>query len=651
MLRIRQGCMKDQRLLASVALFRKLYDNNKDSYDVLAEFLRASINIKRLWRFTVEDCSDALKKSFGFQIPSAVLKSCLRRRLKGEVELAQGLFTVTDQFRKSDSLQEQIASAQFEQEKIIIELIRFSEELNERSLSNTEEQQLRDDFHQYFLGGLRPGKNHLCISRFIVANSNDSSFTEKLNHLEEGLILYQGIEYSPNTGDVNSWRADYDIYLDTEILFWANGYDGILFESIFKEFVDLVKEMNSKASSTAKIRLKYFPEAKLEIDSIFNAAEYILMGNRLSDPSKTAMQYLLNGCSSPSDIVEKKGKFFALLSRYKITEEPYHDYYNPPDYNCESNDLVSELVADFPDATRDKIANSLKFFTKINYLRKGVSNKGLEQSRAVLVSGKNITRQLAFHPSILRTEGAIPYSTDIEYLTERLWFKLGRGFGGERKSPVAFDVVSRAQVILSSQICNKVSGEYKSLIAKVERGEMSANDASYIVNDLKNRPVKPEELDAESVEELADFLHVDSIEAGVRNIKILEAKAEELLETSKRLEEKSREFELYKKKDFEREMKIWREGISPLKIKAVRVFYYMLFSFLLLPAVFLILLTLCLSGSADSLLSKVGFFVTVLALIVSLVSLKKLKSISLVFARRFFKAKIRAYAPRPKLEV
>lgn len=528
MLRITQNYMEDQRLLASVALFRTLYDNEKDSYDVLTEFLRAAINIKSLWIFTVEECSHALKSSFGFRIPAAVLKSCLRRRLKGEVVLSHGKFSVTDSFVRSEGIQAKISVAQEEQEAIIYELINFASNLIQRPMSRKEEEDLRNDFYRFFLGGLKPSQNHVYISQYILSNSTDTSFTEKLNHLEEGLILYQGIEYSPKTGEMNTWRAHCTIFLDTEILFWANGYDGALFQSIFMEFMELVREINSKASPTTRIVLKYFPETKREVDSLFNAAENILSGGRFSDPSKTAMQYLLNGCQSPSDVIAKKGMFYSFLARYSIVGEEERDYYNPPDFNCENADLLERLAIEFPEAPSEKIANTLRLFTKINYLRKGKSDKGLEQSKAILISGKNLSRNLAFHPAILISEGDIPYSTDLEYLTERLWFKLGRGFGGGQKMPIAFDVVSRAQVIISTQVCSKVANEYKSLISKVSNGEMSANDASYIVNELKNRSVKPEEVVLENLDCLSSFLDTASVEASVRNMRVLEAKASDL---------------------------------------------------------------------------------------------------------------------------
>lgn len=649
MFRIRSSYMEDQRLLASVALFRKLYDNKKDSYDVLAEFLRASININCSWSFTVEECSEDLKKSFGFKIPSAVLKSCLRRRLKGEVELSQGVFTITDKFQKSEALQLEMSSAQNEQEEIIKKLVSFVAVVSGAQLDSEEEQQLREDFHQYFLGALRPGKNHLYISQFILKNSKDASFTAKLNHLEEGLILYQGIEYSPYTGQINSWRANFVIYLDTEILFWAVGYDGALFEKIFKEFIDLVREMNLKASGDARVTVKYFPETKREVDSFFTAAEHIIAGGRFSDPSRTAMQHILKGCSTRSDVVEKKAAFYSFLARLKIYEEIDRDYYNPPDYNCESGYLLTQLAQEFPETPPDKIANSLKTFTKINYLRKGISNTGLEQSQAILVSGKNISRNLAFHPSILQAENAVPFSTDIEYLTERFWFKLGKGFGGSTITPAAFDVVARAQLIISTQIGSKVSSDFKSLLSKVGNGEMSINDASYIVSDLKSRSVRPEELNADNVESVSEYLDVASIEAGVRNVRLLEAKAEELKNKNKELEEANRAFEDYKRKAWEKEVLTWKSDVALLKRKAENNYWLMLLPIIMAPLILLTAIAYFLSSN-DTLLSKVGFVLTAAAFLWPFVSVKFVRNFVLRRIRSTLKQKIRAFRPRPRFD-
>ncbi len=99
--------MKDQRLLASAALFRELYDNNKDIYDVISEFIRASILLNSTWSFDATKCTQDLETTFGFQIPDAVIKTCLKNRLKrlGEIELENGVYAVTNKLDRSKSIQ------------------------------------------------------------------------------------------------------------------------------------------------------------------------------------------------------------------------------------------------------------------------------------------------------------------------------------------------------------------------------------------------------------------------------------------------------------------------------------------------------------------------------------------------------------------
>lgn len=647
MLRIRQNRMEDQRLLASVALFRKLYDNQKDSYDVLAEFIRAAINIKSLWSFTVDDCSKALKNNFGFKIPTAVLKSCLKRRLKDELELSHGIYGITAKFEKSETLEDEIRLAQEEQDHIILELIDFVSDSKEKPLSLEEENTLRDDFRQFFLGGARPGKYHVDIGKFILSKSRDLAFTRKLNHLEEGLVLYQGIEYSPDIGAINSWRSDYSIYLDTEILFWANGYDGVLFESLFKEFIELVKEVNLKASNEAKIHIKYFPETKQEVDSIFSAAEHLFKERRLADPSRTAMQHLLSDCKSRSDIIAKRGMFYSLLDRYKITQEADLDYYNPPEFNCESCETLDILTREFTQVASEKIANALKFFTKINYLRGGISNRGLEHSKAILVSGKNLYRNLAWHSKVMQAEGAIPFSTDLDYLTERFWFKLGKGFGENTKSLVSFDIVARAQIILSTQVSSKVSGEFKELIRRVEAGQMQTNDANFIIADLKTKTIKPEELSAESIGDLSEFLDVDSIEAGIRTRRLLEEKAAEIPKHITSLEKTRAELQAFKKTVFERDLLAWREGIVALKGNARKRYRAMAGTLIALPIILLCAIAIILSTN-DSLLSKVGFVLTAAAFLWPFVSIKLARKSIMRKVSYWYKQDIINYKPRPK---
>ncbi len=222
MLRTIEKYMEDRRLLASAALFRQLHENKKDVYDVLAQFIRSSISWSSSWSFNVTECSDILERYFGFKIPDAVIRTCLKKRLKraGELSLSQGVYVTTATFVRADSLKEDYTNIQSEQRYIIDTLTEYVEKVTTGGLNESERHQLSADFHSYFLGGLKPCANSLLISEFIVKYSSSAEFTEKLNRVEEGLILYGGICHSSSLANHEPWRNNFTIYLDTEVLFF-----------------------------------------------------------------------------------------------------------------------------------------------------------------------------------------------------------------------------------------------------------------------------------------------------------------------------------------------------------------------------------------------------------------------------------------------
>lgn len=536
MLRNIQEYMEDRRLLASAALFRQLHENKKDVYDVLAQFIRSSISWSSTWSFNVTECSGILEKYFGFRIPDAVIRTCLKRRLKraGELSLNQGIYSITDTFVKADSLKEEYTNTQKEQLFIINTLITYVEKIKDKQLSTPEKQQLSSDFHSYFLGGVRCD-NDLLISEFIVKYSNDQTFTEKLNRVEEGLILYTGICHTSNFANHEPWRSNFTIFLDTEVLFYSQGFNGTLHQKIFNDFHGLVKEINTRTTTGGKIELRYFDEAKREVDDFFYAAERIVEQRQEPAPSKPAMINIVNGCKYASDVVLKKAKFYDELRKLRIQEEISHNYYDPPTYVIDSASNIHQLRQEHPELDQDKIPDILRLFTKINYLRLGASDQGLEQSSAILASGKNITRVLAFAKPVLAEPKQIPFATDLDYLTERLWFKLNKGFG-DGKQPTSFDVVAHAQIILSTQAGNRVAEDYKSLLNQVKTGEMSHDSAGFLLSELRSRTTKPEDFRPETIEELTAFLHTEFIENALREKSALEQQARDGEQSKKQVD-------------------------------------------------------------------------------------------------------------------
>lgn len=534
---LKKGIMEDQRLLASAALFRQLHENKKDIYDVLAQFLCSTIVIHQLWEFDVTKCSQELNSDYGFDIPEAVVKSCLKNRLKkiGLLEFKNGKYYVTEKFDRNNNLKASYEQVKEEQDYIKNLLIQFVKSFSKEELNLEQIEELLSDFYSYFIHDRKQSENSVVISQFIIQNSKDPLFTDKLNKVEEGLILYGGICYNSDLVNAEPWRNDFQIVLDTELLFDAVGLNGDIHYRMFEEFLLLVKGLRGRSGNKSKIELKYFEETQSEVESYFYAAEKIFERNQHPDPSKTGMINLLQSCSTKSDITIKKIEFFEKLGKMKISLDANTDYYDKPEYNIESTSTLDKLKREFPDYELDKIADTLKIFTKINYKRKGRSNIKLEQTGALLITGKNITKSLSHYFST-QGERTIPFAATLDYITERLWFKSHKGFANGVKLPTTFDVVARAQVILSTQVAAKVANVYKDMKGSVASGAMSKETAANLVIELRSKNLQPEGFVPDLVEDIMSFMDEDVIENALRTKSLLEIRAKQGIESEKQVE-------------------------------------------------------------------------------------------------------------------
>lgn len=535
--------MEDQRLLASAALFRQLHDKKKDVYDVLSQFINTSIILNKSWHFNVTDVTTQLLKDFSFRIPEAVVKACLRNRLKREGYLtsAQGLFSVTEIFDTSDTIISNFESVKDEQEIIKSELIEYVSHTSGKELDEDSRKELMADFYSYFINGSRDSTNAIYISQFIIKNSKNEQFTTRLNTVEEGLLLYSGINYSSGLMNHQPWKNDFQLFLDTEILFDAVGLNGTIHQKIFLEFNTLIKELSERSTKKVKIELKYFEETKREIDDFFYAAEKLVERNKQPDPHRSGMIGIVNGCTSATDILAKKSYFYDKIRQYKITLDDNTDYYSNAAYNMESLQRIEKLKHENSEYDDDKIADVLRIFTKINHKRKGVNNRGFESSGALLITGKNITKNIAYSIASETSVRQAQFAYDLDFITERLWFKLNKGFGGDTRLPTTFDVVARAQVILSAQAGDKVAEDFRNLRTEVEAGRMTPTIAGHLVSELRSRTFKPEDFIPEDIEDTVFFMRNDFIETTSRNITLLEQKAHEGEQSQLRVEQLAKE--------------------------------------------------------------------------------------------------------------
>lgn len=513
--------MKENNLLASVALFSQLYNN--DNYnsvtDILGEFIKGVVVSERKWTVSSTELKHLLEEVYDFKIPESVIKTTVKNRLKEVAILKDGHYQF-DQKIKNDfiKIDDAYNSIQAKQNQITAQLANYIESKQGKALTPQDKLELVNNFTRYLFDGSANERYSKFISAFIIANQATQEFTDSLNLIREGIILYQGVRYTSDINELGKWNTELTIYLSTEHLFNAQGYNGILFEQIFNDFYTLVNEINtaSRTKSGEKlIQLKYFEETKGELDVFFQTAEYILKGTATLDTTKPAMKAILDGCKNPSDVKMKKVKFDKNLEsmgihlrEFKTSIYEYHDYV------VEDEQVLKELRKQSEERGRmfDEGLCRLffKIFTKINYLRGGESKTNFERVGSLFITGNRFALFLAHNSKVKFGDEDIPFAKDIDYITSKFWFKLKKGFHNKATLPKSFDVITKAQIIISSLVNQGVYQEYLNLQKQVKSGALTVDQARQLSFDLRQKPTKPEEITTETIDNSLDFLTSDS---------------------------------------------------------------------------------------------------------------------------------------------
>lgn len=493
--------MDNYRLLASAAVFRGLYSESLDQYDILSQFISATITLNNLHSFSLSECTQLLKNDFGFEIPEAVVRRCVRQKLKAELERApppsQAFWHRTQAFKAHHDLQKRFEEAQSDNNVLAAKLVEHAGMLRKQGLSEQEKISLIDDFFSHLKGTPRQNDNFPLIGHFILTMEKDFVAKQRLEYARQGLIIVDGLRYSTETSS-ETLPQDLSIYIDTEILFSATGYHGSLRQQLFKDFESLVTEINKKAekSSSGKILLRYFDATAKEVENYFEAARLIVDNHGRPEPGKQAMASIVNGCANGADVLGKQALFNQQLTRFKIKRDVVRDFYDPPKFNLESEGLIKSLEKEL-SADAEKIHQALQQFTRINFLRRGNSKTYLEAVGHIFLSDKSVVRAASFSQAVAQVqEAGVSFSTDLDYMTERLWLKLNKGFNSSESIPTSFDVVARTRLVLSAQLGSRVSDEYQALQSQQNdaRTRMDPETLGYLIADLMNKVRKPEDV-------------------------------------------------------------------------------------------------------------------------------------------------------------
>lgn len=289
-------------ILASFATMKSLVDAQQyqSPYQILAEFIQYIIIKSNLHSFTAVEMKNRLFEVFGFDVPEAVVRSSVRgmQFIKNE----NGICHVNHVELKSNATFEAIKSVAEANNSDIIELlIAFAQEVDPSNAIWPDS--LTQEFIAYLLDDQQTtavGKYTDLIGQFILKNESDEKIQSTLTAIREGSIVYIGLNH--NINETGSLRKPLTLFLGTEVLFSLYGYNGDIYKQLAR---DLYKQIKAANTGTKRITLCYFAEVKQEIEDFFTSAELIVDGKQLLFDT-VAMKAIVNGCSTPGDVMVKK---------------------------------------------------------------------------------------------------------------------------------------------------------------------------------------------------------------------------------------------------------------------------------------------------------------------------------------------------------
>ena len=483
-------------ILASFSTMKSLVDAQQyqSPYQILAEFIQYIIIKSNLHSFTAIEMKNRLFEVFGFDIPEAVVRTTVRGLQFVKTE--NRIYHVNPiELKDNSAFEEMKAVAEANNTDIIDLLIAFAQETDPSSAIWADA--LTQEFIAYLLDDQQStaaGKYTDLIGRFILKNESDEKIQSALTAIREGSILYIGLNH--NISETGSLRKPLTLFLGTEVLFSLYGYNGEIYKQLAQDLYDQIKAANV---GTKRITLRYFSEVKKEIDDFFASAELIVDGKQLLFDT-VAMKAIINGCSTAGDVKVKKADFFHVLQcSYGIMEDDRSSYYENTDdqYNLESLSVDPQQY------------DSIKFISHINKLRKGRIYPYDLDAEYLIVTNSGITLR-ASREQVERVmkeqavDSACDYAVSVELLTNILWYKLGNGLG-RKEYPNNVNAVLKARMLLASKISQNISKLYMETRAQYRAGVITEDQLASRIITLRKKPITPEELTAETIEDSLDF--------------------------------------------------------------------------------------------------------------------------------------------------
>lgn len=521
---------------AALTTFRKFCNEGKDIYDVIQEFILFILVDEAYSVFDAVRIKEDVNTEFALNVPLSVIKEALKRLLKNgfiKKEIEEGFLCCIIQ-ELFDEIEQNIK--EYREEKKIHNYIKKNliEYVKRRAPHRGySEELIFNVFRSLILGNddlpIDESKLIKIVGTFILKQTNDNPlFSTSWDLVKSSIIIKEGLLYN---SDIISQKIKHlTIYLDMEILFDGEGYNGTVYKNLFTTFFDYIECLKDKG---CQIELKYFEETHNEIDFYFKKALEIFDNRGSMYPETTAMIDIVSGCKNRTDIIEKKEKFFHFIDKKNISI----DYTNI--YKKEKHKYPLRRDINGSGTTTENHNETLFPLEYIKTLKRGKIDHKLTETNYIFATRTSHLLRISKNERTHKDEISLAVNTD--YLINNFWVISGDGLGGNAGFT---NTVSYVQRILSEEKRKEIIDEYKKL--KNEEGSQDPELIRKKVLALKAIENKPEQMTSTSFdyddidEEINDLLKSKETLSEVRSEhkKVQRNLEVQVKETSKIIKEK-----------------------------------------------------------------------------------------------------------------
>lgn len=490
---------KDKQL-AALALFSNLYDTHKSINDVILAFVKMGIMKHGELTLRPLDVQGYLLEDFGFNIPLSVIQQVMRKAdfLTRDTKTKDFYYVSSQSFKRdSDEFEATINEVKSEIDTVILALREHLHNVKFSGATAISDFHLKKALCAFLLESSHESKLSTLIEQFVLLNPDYRPILQKVI---VGSIIFLGLSYNTSSKEYATLTRPLTIYLDTEILFYAAGLDGLTLKKIFDEFYETVGQINNlhyQREGKKLIHLKYFPEIAKEIDDYFAAAIKIRKGVSILDASRTAMATIVQNSKTESDVIRYKAHFWKIIKDYDISLETYDDYYresNKP-FNIESEDFIKQISVNGLNNDEDNFTN-LRYLNYVNIRRASRSQKQFSEIGYIFVTQTGAAFKL--DRTIANSYGneRFPLVSSIHELSARLWLGLNKGFNPQMNL-TSWDVIVKAQIGLSNKVTKALEQKHRELQQKLN-GSHEDDIAAQLAALREYVPHLPEEMTSSS---------------------------------------------------------------------------------------------------------------------------------------------------------